>query len=294
MDRGIVAGAPFAYDEVDVLHVPGRPELGGWVDASTDITAYAQTWRPPLAFAPYFLVVVAGLLFLGASDRSRLTGRGARRLLREDAAQGRVYAVPVRRLTAVRGEHRTVGSRAGSIKVEVRVSLEADTESGSLRLFVPSEEIAPLATEFGAGGGRLLFARRWELTDEKHSVPGVYVTPDGRVCHFNALRADVRSLTAARGALVGTDRSVTARPWEGACTTTPWARLTVVGAYAAAAACALPVLTGGASHLTGYLPMAALGAASVLALFLGRTTRIDPVWQRRTTSDSRVRGAQAR
>jgi hypothetical protein len=290
VDRGIVAGAPYAYDEVDVLHVPDRPELGGWVDDSTDITAYVHTWRPPFAFGPFFLSLVVGITVFAAAEGSRLTGRGARRLLREDAAQGRVHAVRVSSLTAVRAEHRTVGSRAGTTKVEVRRSLEAVTTNGTLQLFVPWDDIAPLATEFGTCGGRLLFARRWEMTDEKQSVPGVYVAPDGRVFRFTALRSDVRSLTAGGVvALADTDPSVSARNWEGAGTTAPRGRLLLVGVYAAAAASTLPVLTGTASHLTGYLPLAAMAAAPLLAHLLGRTARIDPVWHRRTTIDPRVR-----
>ncbi|MFI9153790.1 hypothetical protein [Streptomyces sp. NPDC053367] len=295
VDRGIVAGAPYAYDEVDVLHAPGHPELGGWVDDSTDVTAYVHTWRPPFAFGPFFLSLVVVVTVFAAAEGSRLSGRGARRLLREDAARGRVHAVRVTGLTAVHGEHRTVGSRAGSTRTEVRRSLEAATANGTVQLFVPRDDIEPLVKEFGAGGGRLLFARRWEMTDEKQAVPGVYAAPDGRVFRFTALRSDVRSLTAGGVvAFAGTDPSVTARDWEGACTTTPRGRLALVVVYAAAAASTVPVLTGTASHLTGCLPVAALAAAPLLALWLGRTTGVDPVWHRRTTTDPRVRSAQAR
>jgi hypothetical protein len=295
VDRGIVSGAPYAYDEVEVLHAPGRPELGGWVDASTDVSAYAQPWRPPLAFGPYFLFVVVGLVVVAVGDRSRLTGRGARRLLREDAARGRVHAVRVNGLKAVRAEHTTVGSRAGSTKVERKVSLEADTTNGTLQLFVPGDEIEPLVKEFGVCGGRLVFARRWEMTAENQPVPGVYVAPDGRVFRFTALRADVRSLTAGGVvAFADTDPAVAARDWEGACTTTPRARLAVLGVYAAAAATTLPVLSGSASHLAGYLPVAAMAAAHVLAVFLTRSSDSDPVWERRTTTDPRVRSVQPR
>lgn len=286
VDRGIVAGAPYAYDQVEVLHAPGRPELGGWVDASTDISAYAHTWRPPFAFGPFFLTVVVGLGVFAAVEGSRLKGRGARRLLREDAARGRVHAVRVDRLTAVRAEHTTVGSRAGTTKVEVRLSLEAGTAHGAVRLFVPGQDIAPLVKEFS--GGRLVFARRWETTEETQPVPGVFVAPDGRMFRFTVLRADVRSLTTAE-----TDPSLAARDWEGACTTPPGARLVRVGVYAAAAATALPVLSGTASHLTGYLPVAAMAAAPLVAWFLTRSSKNDPVWERRTTTDPRLSRADA-
>jgi hypothetical protein len=59
----------------------------------------------------------------------------------------------------------------------------------------------------------------------------------------------------------------------------------------------LPALTGTASHLTGYLPLAAAGVAAAVAGYLVTrpATAADdlPVWERRRSRDRRVRRAEA-
>ncbi|MFE9095991.1 hypothetical protein [Streptomyces sp. NPDC007264] len=293
VDRGIVARPPFEGREVSVLYAPGHAELGGWVDESTDVTAYVHTPRPPSFLGPYLLAVPVTGMALAAAVGFQLTGRGPRRLLAEDAAEGRVYVVEVTALTAMRKEHTTVGSRAGTTKVEVTCSLRAKTgRRRHLDLRVPKSDIPALAAEFGRAGGRLLFARRWRMTDGDKAVPGVFVAPDGRIFHFTASRQEVGLLTPRHDSgLSATDRSTAARDWSGVCRTTPAGRLLIVALYTAAAATALPVLTGTASHLTGYLPLPALALAGALGLALAHrwaSSAGHPVWQRLTSTDPRV------
>ncbi|MFB9348928.1 hypothetical protein ACFFUA_15890 [Streptomyces heliomycini] len=296
VDRGIVAGVPSGWREVEVLHVPGRPELGGWVDDSTDITAYVRTWRPPFAAGPWFLTafaVAASLAHLG-----RRSGRfGPHRVLAEDAAAGRVKAFRVDTLTAVRNEHTTVGSRAGTTQVVVHRSLRASGERGKLELHVPDADIPALAAEFGASGGWLMWANRWRLVRESRFVPCFFVAPDGRVFRCTAYPKDLARLREREVASErSTDPSVTVRDWAGLCGTSLAVRLLLVVLHTAVAACALPALTGTASHLTGYLPLAAAGvAAAVTGYLVKRPAATDdlPVWERRRSRDRRVRRAEA-
>ncbi|MFH9816802.1 hypothetical protein [Streptomyces sp. NPDC017230] len=292
VDRGIVAGLPYQGNEVDVLHSPGRPELGGWVDDSTDLGAYAQTWRPPFSVGPWLATLLAAIVVIAVFGRHR-GADGPRRVLVEDAATGRVKSLRVTALTAVRNEHTTVGARAGTTRVDVLRTLYAVHDGGRLRLLVPDAAIPALAAEFGPAGGRLMWATRWRLVRESKAVVCVFVAPDGRIFHCAAYPADLGRLREREVASEqSTDPSFHVRDWPGLCGTSPVVRLGLVALYAVVGACAVPLLTGTASHLTGYLPLAGVAVAGVAAAVLAmRSAHMDdlPVWERRRSRDRRVR-----
>ncbi|MFI2423516.1 hypothetical protein ACH5A7_05355 [Streptomyces sp. NPDC018955] len=292
VDRGIVVSTPSGWRKVKVLHVPGRPELGGWADASTDLMAYVQTWRPPLSPVPGLLTAFAAVATL-AHLNGRFGRFGPHRVLAEDAAAGRVKAFRVDALTAVRDEHTTVGARAGTTRVVVRRELHASGEGGTLRLYVRDVDMAALAAEFGTSGGWLMWANRWRSVRGSKPVPCAFVVPDGRAFRCTAQPADLALLRESGAASEqSTDPSVTVRDWSGLCGTSPAVRLLLVLLYTAVAACALPALTGTASHLTGYLPLPAAAVAAVVAGYLvTRPVATDdlPVWERRRSRDRRVR-----
>ncbi|MER7051916.1 hypothetical protein [Streptomyces sp. NPDC000351] len=292
VDRGIVAGLPHQGDEVEVLHSPGRPELGGRVDGSTDLGAYVQTWRPPLAGGPWLATFLAVIVVLAAVGH-RHGASGPRRVLAQDAAAGRVKALRVSALTAVRDEHTTVGARAGTTRVDVRRTLYAVHDGGRLRLLVPDIAIPALAAEFGPAGGRLMWATRWRLVRESRAVDCVFVAADGRIFPCAAFPSDLRRLREREVASEQpTDPSFRVRDWPGLCGTSPGVRLGLVALYAAVGACAVPVLTGTASYLTGYLPLVGVAVAGVAAAVLAtRSAPMDdlPVWERRRSRDRRLR-----
>ncbi|ARP70462.1 hypothetical protein LK07_12480 [Streptomyces pluripotens] len=288
VDRGIVAGLPFRDTKVSILYAPGRLELGGWVDDSADIAVYTRSWGPPLDFQAFWTVLM-GAFALTAVVIVSLWNRGGRRLLREDAAAGRVYAVRVDTLTAVRKEHVTVGSRPGTTRTVVRRSLRASTECGDLKLGVPSYDIPLLAADFGAGGGRLLFARRWRM-DNADEVPGVFVAPDGRMFPFRTGSKHVERL-ARKDVLHPSDPSVAARYWSMSCRTSPARRLLIVALYALAAASAVPLLVGTQSYGLGWLLFLLMATAGVLGPCLAGLAPPaveHPVWERQRTVDPRV------
>ncbi|MFJ9541341.1 hypothetical protein ACIRPX_29310 [Streptomyces sp. NPDC101225] len=288
VDRGIIAGLPWTDTEVSVLYAPGHPELGGWVDDSADVAVYTRSWGPPLDFQTVMMVLVGGFALLPIVIVG-LKNRGGSRVLREDAAAGRVYAVRVDALTAVRKEHITVGSRSGTTKTEVWRSLRASTEYGDLTLKVPPHDIPLLAADFGTGGGRLLFARRWRMSNADE-VPGVLVAPDGRMFRFGASSRNVERL-ARKDALHATDPSVAARDWSMSCHTSPARRLLIVALYALAAGSAVPLLVGAPSQGLDLLMLLLVAVAGILSLCLARLAppvMEHPVWERRRTVDPRV------
>ncbi|MFJ5901425.1 hypothetical protein ACIQFZ_40055 [Streptomyces sp. NPDC093064] len=91
VNRGIVDGRPFRDEKVDVLYAPGRPELGGWVDESADVSVYGRTWGPPLTIpvlVPFGVALFVGFAYAAmllpaatAREGVRGTGPGARLLL---------------------------------------------------------------------------------------------------------------------------------------------------------------------------------------------------------------------
>lgn len=298
VDRGIVGSSPEEGMDVRVLHAPGRPGLGGWVDDGVDISSYLSPWYVPLeggTLMPFAVLLFAACwASAGLVNSERVSAYGPRRLLTEDAAAGEVNAGYVDRLTAVHEAHTTVGGRAGSTKVVDRVWLSADVdEVRGLELRVDRADVLALATEFGETTGWLLWARRWNMVNGTDPVPMVFVAPDGRSFTCSVLRSHMRRLTdAAPVTWEATTPGAAARPWKGVCRTSPGARLTVVGLYAVVGASLLPALTGNAGHLTGYLPLALASAASVLTAVLvapaWRRTLPLPGWERRRTRDARV------
>ncbi|MFJ8544404.1 hypothetical protein ACIRFH_20690 [Streptomyces sp. NPDC093586] len=299
VDRGIVGSSPEEGRDVRVLHAPGRPELGGWVDDGVDLSSYLSPWYVPLeggTLMPFaVLLLVACWAAVGFVNSERVSEHGPRRLLAEDAAAGQVNAAYVEWLTAVHDARTTLGDRAGSTKVVDRVWLSAAVDGDTaVELCVDRAEILPLTTEFGEGTGRLVWARRWTMADGKSMVPAVFVAPDGRTFACSVPRSGIRRLTdAARVTQEATTPGAATRPWRGVCRTSPGIRLTVVGLYAAVGASLLPALTGNAGHLTGYLPLALTPVAAVLTAVLvsraWRRTLPLPGWDRRTSRDARVR-----
>ncbi|GAA2966813.1 hypothetical protein [Streptomyces enissocaesilis] len=300
VDRGIVGYRPYEGMEVQILHAPGRPELGGWVDDGSDLSAYLSPWYVPLGdgtLMPFLvLLFVAGYAAVAFMNGPRVTEHGPRRLLAEDAAAGGVNAEYVERLTAVHDAHTTPGGRAGSTKVVDKVWLSATIDGiAPLELHVDRAEILALATEFGQGTGWLVWARRWAMVNDKGSVPAVFVAPDGRTFTCSLPPSGIRRLAIDDDAMVeeATTPGTATRPWKGLCRTSPRTRLMIIALYTAVGVCLLPALTGNAGHLTGYLPLALTPAAAALtAAFVTpawRHTLPLPGWERRTSQDPRLR-----
>ncbi|GHB72179.1 hypothetical protein GCM10010377_73470 [Streptomyces viridiviolaceus] len=298
VDRGIVGSSPEEGMHVQILHAPGRPELGGWVDDGEDLSSYLSPWYVPLnggTLMPFAVLLLVACWAAAMVNSERVAEYGPRRLLTEDAAAGQVNAGYVERLTAVHDARTTVGGRAGSTKVVDRVRLSAMVDGvASVELCVHRADVLALATDFGETTGWLVWARRWTMVNGKSTVPAVFVAPDGRTFTCSVPRADIRRLTdAARGTQEATTPGTATRPWEGVCRTSPGIRLTAVGLYAAAGVSLLPALTGNAGHLTGYLPLALTPVAAILTAALvvpsWRRTLPLPGWERRTSRNARVR-----
>ncbi len=297
VDRGIVGSSPEEGMDVQVLHAPGRPGLGGWVDDGVDLSSYLSPWYVPLeggTLMPFaVLLLVACWAAAAVVNPERVSAYGPRRLLTEDAATGRVNAGYVERLTAVHDARTTVGGRAGSTKVVDRVWLSAEVDGvTAVELHVDRAEILALATEFGETTGWLVWARRWSMVNGAGMVPAAFVAPGGQSFTCSVSRSDIRRLTGA-ATQEATVPGTAIRPWRGVCRTSPRIRLTVVGLYATVGASLLPALTGNAGHLTGYLPLALTPVAAVLTGVLvapaWRRTLPLPGWERRTSRDARVR-----
>ncbi|WP_093879197.1 hypothetical protein [Streptomyces sp. TLI_105] len=295
VDRGIVGSSPQEGMYVRVLHAPGRPGLGGWVDDGVDLSSYLSPWYVPLeggTLVPFaVLLLVACWATVCIVNPGQVSQYGPRRLLAEDAAAGEVNAGYVDRLTAVHKAHTTVGGRAGSTKVVDRVWLSAEVDDVSaIELCVDRADVLALSTEFGETTGWLVWARRWSMVNGEGPVPAVFVAPDGQSFTCSVPRSDIRRLAGA--AQEATTPGTAARPWKGICRTSPGTRLTVVGLYAMIGASLLPALTGNAGHLTGYLPLALTSVAAVLTTVLvarawHRTLPL-PGWERRTSRDRRI------
>ncbi|MFF4174058.1 hypothetical protein [Streptomyces sp. NPDC001744] len=237
VDRGIVDRWPHEGMEVRVPHVPGRPELGGRVDDGSDPSSYLSSWYAPPGdgtLMPFvFLLLGAGWAATVLTNDRRITEYGPRRLPTEDAAAGRGNAEYAERLTAVHDARTTPGRRAGSTEVVDTVRLDAAVPGlGPLELHVDRAEVPALATEFGEGTGWLLRARRWTMADYRHTVPAVFVAPDGRAFTCSVPASGIRCPTGDVEEATTAGRGV--RPWKGVCRTSPGVRLTVVGAYAVA------------------------------------------------------------
>ncbi|WP_435192118.1 hypothetical protein [Streptomyces sp. bgisy126] len=297
VDRGIVGSSPEEGMYVQILHAPGRPGLGGWVDDGVDLSSYLSPWYVPLeggTLMPFVvLLLVACWATVGIVNPDQVSQYGPRRLLAEDAAAGEVNAGYVDRLTAVHEAHTTVGGRAGSTKVVDRVWLSAEVDDVSaIELCVDRADVFPLAAGFGETTGWLVWARRWSMVNEAGPVPAVFVASDGQSFTCSVPRSDIRRLAAAGATREATTSGTATRPWKGVCRTSPGTRLTVVGLYAMVAASLLPALTGNAGHLTGYLPLALAPVAAVLtAVLVARAWRRTlPLagWERRMSRDRRV------
>jgi hypothetical protein len=281
VDRGIVAGLPSEGDLVDVLYAPGRPELGGRVDDGTDLTVYVSAWRPlpgMKELAPFLVLTFPAGLALVTFNGLSLSSRGARRLLAEDAAAGEVYAMEVRALTPYVGRQTIAGARADTGARTTDVQLWARCADRLVTLRVGRADVLGLASEFGASGGRLVWARRWTVSYGRLPVPGVFVAPDGRTFACEVARADLRRcVDLGLAGIVRTGAGLRGRPFEGVCRTSAVGRLGIVAVWTAVAASTLPVLTGTSGYLTGYLPLPLALLAAVATAWYSRTA-----WRRTT------------
>lgn len=166
-------------DAVDVLTVPGHPELGGYVSSNGSLQQYVP-WQT-FIYWPNMLLLL--FLFLGALTMVSQVfefDRGFGRVVRQDAARGPVPAVRVRPKAATREEKVVPGDRAGTEKIEVTTRFEWVREDyGSTLVMQMADEFNEVATlvRLGDQPGWLIGAQRWKLI--KYRFPVVFVSDDG-------------------------------------------------------------------------------------------------------------------
>ncbi|SEL57132.1 hypothetical protein [Streptacidiphilus jiangxiensis] len=171
---------PAVGDAVDVLTVPGHPELGGYVSSDGSLQQYVPwqtvvTWPGGLLL---FLLLLIGVLgtFCVVLAFDRTLGR----VVREDAVSGPVPALRVRPKAATRKEKAVPGDRAGTEKVEVTTRIEwVRTDNGRAIVMEIADDVNEVATliRLAEQPGWLIGARRWKLI--KYRFPVVFVSDDG-------------------------------------------------------------------------------------------------------------------
>ncbi|MFE4259325.1 hypothetical protein [Streptomyces sp. NPDC056883] len=184
---------PFASkkgDHVWVLHVPGRPGLGGYIDEESDTerlgTGGSSLWGPRTPDGAGFLLLLPVLallpvLGLGLARVFMLTG--PLRVLREDARSGGpLPAVRAEVTAALRTDTTVLGRRAGTLSTRstsrLGLTLADGTRIGARTGHADVDHSLPaLAAAFAGRPGWLCGAARWRLLGALQPV--VFVTDDG-------------------------------------------------------------------------------------------------------------------
>ncbi|MCM1974930.1 hypothetical protein [Streptomyces sp. G1] len=184
---------PFASkkgDHVRVLHVPGRPGLGGYIDEESDTerlgTGGSSLWGPRTPHGGGFLIMIpvfALLPVLGLGLARVFIQTGPLRVLREDArAGGPLPAVRAEVTAALRTDTTVLGRRAGSLSTRSKswlgLTLVDGTEIKARTGVADVDHSLPaLAAAFAGRPGWLCGAARWRLLGA--AQPVVFVTDDG-------------------------------------------------------------------------------------------------------------------
>ena len=182
-------------DAVDVLTVPGHPELGGYVSSNGSLEQYIP-WRDviywPDGLLLFLLLILGGPVAFHTLDFDREQGR----VVRKDAASGPVPAVRVRPKAATRKEKVVPSDRAGREKVEVTTRIEwvREDDGPTISMEITNElnEVATLL-RLGDQPGWLIAAQRWKLI--KYYFPVVFVSDDG-YCVWGSLERYSEAPTA--------------------------------------------------------------------------------------------------
>ncbi|MFE4637346.1 hypothetical protein ACFRJ1_28755 [Streptomyces sp. NPDC056773] len=276
---------PFASekgDHVRVLHVPGRPGLGGYIDEESDTarlgTGGSSLWGPRTPESGGFLLmlpVLALLPLLGIGLVRVFALTGPLRVLREDArAGGPLPAVRAEVTAALRTDTAVLGRRAGTLSTRSKswlgltladgTRIEARTGHADVDHSLPA-----LATEFAGRAGWLCGAARWRLLGA--AQPVVFVTDDGEALWLSLDRDTFEAVLADRA--VQSDPTRRVRPVPPRTPVAAGSHVPWLAALFAAFALLLPPLLTPSTHPLSWV-LCSLSACSLVAavglLFTGR------------------------
>lgn len=269
-------------DHVWVLHVPGRPGLGGYIDEESDTarlgTGGSSLWGPRSPDGGSFLLLlpVFGLLPLLIIGLTRAFGStGPQQVLRGDARTGGpLPAVRAEITAALLGDTTVPGRLSGTPRTSSRswlgLTLADGTGIKARTGRAPVDHSLPaLAAGFAGRPGWLCGATRWRLLGA--TQPVVFVTDDGEALWLSLDRDTFEDVLADSSVEPDAGRRVRPVPPRtpvAAGSHVPW-----LAALFAAFALLLPPLLTPSTHLLSWV-LCALSALSLTAagvlLFTGR------------------------
>ncbi|MFF0450167.1 hypothetical protein ACFYT4_27900 [Streptomyces sp. NPDC004609] len=288
-------------DSIEVLYAPGSPELGGVVEYlhEPDLESLASdrwwNWSFPHSSGGIVLLLICAIAVLVlwevATDGRLPLNAG---VLRKDARSGgRLPAVRARVVQAIRTEHTTLGSSAGTTSVDTTLALRVTCENGRSVTLVRhghlTRNLPAVARELADSPGWLMGPERWKQFKEDER-PVVFVADDGRVV-WGSLTVD-EFKRALAGKAVQVDRERRGRPFAATATLFPAVHGSVLGLLTLAYLLTLPVLlTPSSWRMSMALSTLAFGAAAWSLVRLRRSrSAIDalPGWKVRSTRGSRL------